>query len=182
MRRTPTAALFLAGLVLMVSCLPHQPSIKDVEGPPTFTLTINRAPTIPLCELIRDSETYDKEIVRTQAVFFSNMENTFLFDPACRDGNTAIWTEFDPSYVYTDQALKEKFDQLLCPEAPCPRGTAQVTVVGRFEGPADGPYGHLGGYRFKFSLIRLEQAEFAQLPPAETEHQAGAVGWAGKQE
>ena len=159
MRRTLTAAFSLAGLLLLVGFLAQQPNIKDVTGPPTLTQSISQAPTVPLCELIRDFDTYDKGIVRTQAMLFTNMENTYLFDPACRDGNTAVWAEFDPSYVYTDDALKERLDQLLCPESPCPTGTAQVTVVGRFDGPADGPYGHLSSYRFRFSLIRLEQAE-----------------------
>ena len=165
MRRTTIAAFSFASLVLMVSCAPQQPNIKDVEGPPTFTQSISQAPTVPLCELIRDFDTYEKGIVRTTAVLFSTIENTYLIDPACRDENSAIWTEFDPSYVYTDAALKERLNQLLCPESPCGTGTAQVTVVGRFDGPADGPYGHLSNYRCRFSVIRLERAETVQLPP-----------------
>ena len=194
MRSTLTAAFCLAGLLLFVGCLPQQPNIKDVTGPPTLTQSIRHAPTIPLCELIRDFDTYDNGIVRTQAMLFTNMENTYLFDPACRDGNTAVWAEFDPSYVYTDDALKERLDQLLCSESPCPIGVAQVTVVGRFDGPGNGPYGHLSNYRFRLSLIRLEQAEAAQLPPAMMERQAlrkcadceykpdtGRVGWVRKE-
>ncbi len=95
-------------------------------------------------------------------MFFRNMENAYLYDPACSGEASYIWTELDPSYAHSDDALKKKLDQLLCPSQPCPTGKAQVTVVGRFEGPATSPYGHLDGYRFRFSLIRLEQANEAQ--------------------
>jgi len=156
--------LSFAALFLLVSCVTQEPQLKDIQGPPTYASTIKQAPTVPFCELIRDSPRYDKGIVRTQGIFFRNMENAYLFDPACGGENANIWVEFDPAYVYTDDALKKKLDQFLCPSQPCPIGRAQVTVVGRFEGPSTGPYGHLNGYRFRFSLIRLEQADVAQSP------------------
>jgi len=163
MKRTPeTAALFFTALFLPVSCITQEPQLKDIEGPPSYSSTIKQAPTVPFCELIRDSARYDKGIVRTQATFFRNMENAYLFDPACGDENAYIWVEFDPAYGYTDDALKKKLDQLLCPSQPCPIGRAQVTVVGRFEGPDGGPYGHLNDYRFRLSFIRLEHADVAQ--------------------
>jgi hypothetical protein len=165
---TTTAALSFAALFLLASCVTQEPQSKDIEGPPSFSSTIKKAPTVPFCELIRDSAHYDKEIVRTQAIFFRNMENAYLYDPKCGGENAYIWAEFDPTYVYTEDAMKKKFDQLLCPAQPCPVGRAQVNVVGRFEGPSGGPYGHLDGYRFRFSLMRLEQAEAAEATISES--------------
>jgi hypothetical protein len=163
MKRTPTtAALIFIALVLPVSCITQEPQLKDIQGPPSYPSTIKQAPTVPFCELIRDSARYDKSIVRTQAIFLRNMENAYLYDPTCAGENSYVWAEFDPAYVYTDEALKKNFEQLLCPTQPCPIGRAQITVVGRFEGPGGGPYGHLNDYRFRFSFIRLEQAETAQ--------------------
>lgn len=163
MKRTPTtAALFFTALFLPASCVTQEPQLKDVQGPPSYSSTIKQAPTVAFCELIRDSARYDKSIVRTQATFFRNMENAYLSDPSCAHENAYVWAEFDPAYVYTDDALKKKFEQLLCPTQPCPTGRAQITVVGRFEGPSGGPYGHLNDYRFRFSFIRLEQADMGQ--------------------
>jgi len=164
--RKPTpipVALFFTLLCVVSSCVTHEPQLKDITGPPTYASTIKQAPIVPFCELIRDSARYDNRIVSTQAIFFRNMENSYLYDPSCEDDNGYVWAEFDPSYVYTDDALKKKFDELLCPTQPCPIGRAHVTVVGRFEGPDRGPYGHLDGYQLRFSLIHLQQADTAQM-------------------
>lgn len=152
----------LAALLLLSGCASHEPSLADILGPPSYSSTIQRAPTIPFCELIRASARFDKQVVRTQAIFFRNMENAYLYDPACSGEPAYIWVELDPAYAYTDETLKKKLDQLLCPSQPCPTGRVQVTVAGRFDGPATGPYGHLDDYRFRFSLMRLEQADKLQ--------------------
>ena len=166
-KRTPiTVALLITLLILSSACATRGPQlneINEINEPPTYSATIKQAPTVPFCELIRDSARYDNGIVSTQAIFFRNMENAYLYDPSCESDDTYVWTEFDPSYVYTDDTLKKKLDELLCPNQPCPMGRAHVTVVGRIEGPSRGPYGHLDGYRFRFSLIRLQQAETAQV-------------------
>jgi hypothetical protein len=61
MKRTPkTAALFFAALFLPASCITQEPQLKDIEGPPSYSSTIKQAPTVPFCELIRDSSRYDK--------------------------------------------------------------------------------------------------------------------------
>lgn len=130
-----------------------------MEWPPSLSGAIEKAPTVPFCELLRNSAQYDKMIVRTQATFFRNMENQTLEASGCVSENPYVWVEFDPAYVYTEEAIKSKFQQSLCPSQPCPTGTARVTVVGRFDGPEDGPYGHLDGYRLRFSVIRLETVE-----------------------
>lgn len=158
-RTSARLGLSCAALFLLASCFTREPQLKDTEGPPSFAATVQKAPTVSFCDLVRDSEPYDKKIVRAQALFFRNMENGYLYDPTCGSENTYVWVEFDPAYVYTDDAVKKKLDQALCPAQPCPIGRARVTAVGRFDGPREGPYGHLDGYRFRFSLIRLEQAE-----------------------
>lgn len=163
-KRTPiTAALLITLLCLFYGCATHETQLKELNDPPSYSSTIKQAPTVPFCELIRDSARYDNGIVSTQAIFVRNMENEYLYDPSCESGNAYVWTEFDPSYVYTDDTLKKKFDEMLCPTQPCPVGRVHVTVVGRFEGPAQGPYGHLDGYHLRFSLIRLQQADTTQV-------------------
>ena len=163
MKRLPTTTALLFIILFWVSaCKTHEPQASDIQGPPSYSSTVKEAPTIPFCQLIRDPSRYDKEVVRTEATFFRNMENAYLYDEACSGAKAGIWVRFDPAYVYTDDAVKRKLDQLLCPSQPCPTGRARVTVVGRFEGPSSGPYGHLDDYNFQLSLIRLEEAEAAE--------------------
>lgn len=137
--------VFLACIFLLTDCMTRGPESK--------------VPTVSFCDLIRDPARFDNKTVRTRAIFFRNLENEDLNDPTCGIEDTYVWVEFDPGYVSADDELKKEFDRTLCPSQPCPTGRAKVTVVGRFDGPSGGPYGHLGGYRFRFLLMRLESAE-----------------------
>ena len=169
MNCSPKAAAFcFAALFLLTKCVAHEPKLKDTEGPPSLSSTIKEAPTVPFCDLIRDPGRYEKQIVRTQAIFLRNMENAYLYDPACGGENTYVWAQFDPSFIYTEDAEKTKFDKLLCPTQPCPVGKVKVIAIGRFEGPSGGPYGHLDAYRFRFSLMRLKQVEAVEARISES--------------
>lgn len=149
----------------MATCTRQMP-FKDHQGSPTsIASSVEKAPTVSFCDLIRDPEHYDQKTVRTEAVFFRNMENAVLYDRKCEGADMYVWLEFDPAYVYSDDAVKKRLEQALCTAQPCKIGRARVTVVGRFEGPGAGPYGHLDSYRFRFSLIRLEQAEADEQSP-----------------
>jgi hypothetical protein len=71
--------------------------------------------------------------------------------------------EFDPAYVYTDEAVKKALAKALQPKPPYMDGKARVTAVGRFDGPNNSGYGHLSGYRFRFTIIRIEQVSAVTL-------------------
>ena len=134
--------------------------MKDIQGPPSMEDTVAKAPTVSWCEMVRDSQHYDKQVVRTRALLHVDHENQFLYDSNCENEAAApVWVEFDPSYVYSDEKLRRRLTEIIRPTRERSAGTAAVVVVGRFEGPAGGPYGHLDGYHSKFSIIRLEQAE-----------------------
>ena len=148
-------------LSLFSRCTVHEPSPKDLEGPPTMSSSVENAPVVSFCDLVRHAAQYDKMVVRTRAILRRDQENQSLDDPGC-EGADAAWVDFDPSYVYSDEKLRRRLTELIRPRASKPVGVALVTVVGRFEGPAGGPYGHLDGYRSKFSIFRLEQAEEAK--------------------
>jgi hypothetical protein len=119
---------------------------------------VDKAPTVELCELLRDGEHYDQLVVRTNAVLFVDRENETLFSPSCDSGDNHAWVEFDPSYIYTNKNIRATLTELIRPKQEAPTRKAQVTVVGRFEGPNMGPYGHLDSYKYRFSIIRLENA------------------------
>jgi len=120
--------------------------------------SVQAAPSVSWCDLIRAPAKHDGVIVRTTAIFLTDRENEFLYSPECQDGEGTVWVEFDPSYSSSDAAIRRQFVELIRPRRETPAGTALVTVVGRFEG-SGGPYGHLDGYPFRFSIMRLERAE-----------------------
>ena len=139
----------------------RQPSQQDLEIPPSLSAAVERASTVDFCTLVRDSTSYDKKVVRTKATFLRDLENAYLYDATCGGQNAYVWVEIDPAYVYSKDEMKKKFDKIYCSKLPCSDGEALVTVVGRFEGPAGGPYGHLDGYGYRFSIIRIERVEKA---------------------
>jgi hypothetical protein len=154
-----TMLAMVCAVAFVIAGCAHEPQLSDINGPPSYASTIANAPAVELCDLIRSPDRYDGQVVRTQAVYFRNMENQRLEDPACNTENAFVWVEFEPSYVYTDKSLEKRLQETLCPSVPCPIGRARVTMVGRFEGPQHGPFGHLDDYRFRFSVIRLEAVE-----------------------
>lgn len=149
----------LISLLFFSRCSVREATEHDIEGPPNMSSIVEKAPTVPFCELVRSVGRYDKTVVRTSALLYVDRENETLYDPDCDTENTHAWVEFDPSYVYTDKKVRETLTELIRPRLDSPTRKARVTIVGRFEGPKDGPYGHLDGYQFRFSIMRLEGAE-----------------------
>jgi hypothetical protein len=150
-------------LICFTGCVSHEPAIRDIEGPPTMASSVAKAPVVSFCDLVRSPARYDKLIVRTQAIIHVDRENEFLYDPKCEhEIGGPVWADFDPSYVYNDEKLRQRLMELIRPRLSTPSRTARVTVVGRFEGPSGGPYGHLDGYPSRFSIMRVEQAEEAE--------------------
>jgi hypothetical protein len=152
------ARLIFTGLFLINGCRSHEPEMREVQGP-NSSQALQSAPTVALCELMREPGIYDKKVVRTSGVFLRNIENAVLSDDRCSSKDLYVWVEIDPAYSASTEPIKEKLEQLLCPTQPCPLGKAKIVAVGRFDGPNGGPYGHLDGYRYRFSLMQLEQAE-----------------------
>src|ERR1700716_4076617 len=99
-------------LILLISFTrrgSHEPSIKNIEGPPTMSSSVEKAPVVSWCDLVRNAAHYDKMIVRTRALLHADRENEFLYDPECDNGNGGTgWVDFDPSYIYTDEKLRKR--------------------------------------------------------------------------
>jgi hypothetical protein len=151
-------SLVLILLTITAAGCERQPSEQDLEVPPSLSSAVERAKTVDFCTLVRDSLHYDKNVVRTKATFFRDLENAYLYDRSCGQ-NAYVWVELEPAYAYSNAEIKKKFEQLYCSKQPCSDDNALVTVVGRFEGPTGGPYGHLDGYRFRFSVMRIERVD-----------------------
>src|SRR5438874_966124 len=126
----------------LVQCGGRQSKVRELEWPPALTTAVEKAPTTAYCDLIKNSSRFANQIVRTEALFYKNLENEVFYNSACNDSR--IWVEFDSAYVYSDDALKEKLEQVACFRQQRCEGRARITVVGRFEGPNQAGYGHLG--------------------------------------
>jgi hypothetical protein len=163
-RRGPKLWFYFSVVLLMSACWRQDSRSREIEVSPSYSSAVEKASTISFCDLVRAPAQYDKRIIRVKAIFFRDMENAYLNDPTCGIEGSYIWVEFEAAYAYTDDAVKKKLDQTLCSVQPCPTGRAKVIAVGRFEGPGSGPYGHLGDYHFKFSILRIENVEKADPP------------------
>ena len=155
-RRTYLLLVLFAALPFsLLYCESRPPKVQELEWPPSLSTAIEKAPTVAYCELIRNPSRYAKQIVRTEALFYKNLENEVFYDLACDDSR--VWVEFDPAYVYSDDALKKDFEKIACLKQQRCEGRALVTAVGRFEGPNENGYGHLGCCPYRFSIMRLEK-------------------------
>ncbi len=155
----PLLILIVLLSIALARCAIHEPSLKDTQGPPRMSETVEKAPMVLWCDLVRNPERYNKLAVRTHALLHLDHENEFLYEPECDSERfTPTWVVFDPSYVYSDEKIKLRLVELIKPSSTGASGTARVVVVGRFEADG-GPYGHLNGYPSQFSIIRLEEAE-----------------------
>jgi len=76
------------------------------------------------------------------------MEDSSLGDPRCSTEGSYTWVVSHP-YSGFDEALKA---------AKIWRNDrADVVLLGKFYGPRDEGYGHLNGYRYQFSVIKVEE-------------------------
>jgi hypothetical protein len=160
----PTKCHLQIGFALIIlfsfaRCTTREPNLKDIEGPPSMSSTVANAPEVSFCELVRNSARHDRAVVRTNAILRVDRENQVLYDPRCDHGDSYVWADFDPSCVYSNEQVKSTLAELLRRTAQAPTRYVQVALVGRFEGPTTDGYGHLDGYRYRFSIMRVEQAE-----------------------
>ncbi len=108
--------------------------------------------TVTYCDLIRNPERYKGKLVRVSAIYRYGYEWSELYCLECmNEGRT--WVEFDESYVSSTKAsIRKKIGG-----NGFKGRTVRVLMVGRFA--SGGAYGHMGAYRFRFLVSRLEKAD-----------------------
>ena len=100
---------------------------------------------VKFCDLLRNPQKYAGEQVKVRASWEYGFEWTYLFCFDCEDSGRA-WLDFsDDLDRSSEKVLKHK-----------PKGAAlvNITLVGTLVGP--GTYGHMGGYRYKFTATKAE--------------------------
>jgi hypothetical protein len=147
---------FIIGVTAAVVWFAYRmPSVETLEYSPADVAEILN---VPFCDLARDPNSYDKQIVRTEAIYFANSENEALYNPTCGFDHADAWVKFDASYKVNPE-IDERLMEIFRPSRTSPAGEASVTVVGRFHAPDGKGYGHLNGYRFLFEIMRIERVE-----------------------
>lgn len=117
------------------------------------------ATPITYCDTVNDSKKYDGKEVSVRATYRYGFEWQELFCLDCRKvGKT--WLEFDDDAVAQYKAALKKF--------PKHQGTVNAVFTGTFES-SKGPYGD-GGYRFKFVVRAISNAEVVSKSGWDPEH------------
>ena len=122
----------------------------------TGTLSRARAqnreyPTVSYCELMRSPEQYRGKVIRVSAIYQYGFEWSTLFCHECPN-EAKTWVDLDESFV---SSRKRNLRKKIGPHGVKGR-TVWVTMVGRFD---EGGYGHMGAYRFRLMVDRLEAAK-----------------------
>jgi len=123
-----------------------------------LTGTLSRAtaqnqkyPTVSYCDLMRSPEQYRGKVVRVSAIYRYGFEWSELYCLECVS-EARTWVDLDETFVSSTKAnLRKKIG----PHGVTGR-TVRVTMVGRFD---VGGYGHMGAYRFRLMVDRLEDAK-----------------------
>jgi photosystem II stability/assembly factor-like uncharacterized protein len=112
------------------------------------------AQTVRLCDLIARPEFYRNKVVRVDTMAVATFELSFMYDADCAWPKPGVDLGFDSE----ETSLK------VTPLLDFSRGRnaerrAYVMLVGRFEGPRRGGYGHLGGFEFRFTASEVLKVE-----------------------
>lgn len=143
---------------------------------------VARVKNVGFCEIVKNPNLYNKQTIRTTAIYAVGHETSELYQSACVDADFSTWAKFSSSYTKPTGQLGKKLTTLLQSN-----NRVQVVIVGQFHGPrqvevpknvppklteqmryTNSRYGHLNAYRFLFtidSIERVEQVEKSVLWP-----------------
>jgi hypothetical protein len=119
---------------------------------PRCSSSKNEYASVAYCDLVRNSERYKEKLVRVSAVYRYGYEWSELYCPECTTEGKA-WVDFDESFTSsTNESTRKKLGN-----NGFKGRTVLVTMVGKFD--AGGGYGHMGAYRFRLLVDRVEKAQ-----------------------
>jgi hypothetical protein len=115
--------------------------------------------TIDFCELTCNPSKYGGTVVRIKVRYISGPETMAIYGLQCRED---AWAEYDNRYQKCTKAeVLEAFAQLLRPINDNVWGDvreADIVAVGLLIYGQEG-FGHLNAFKYKFVIIRIEQAK-----------------------
>jgi len=106
---------------------------------------------VAYCDLIRNQKQYNQKLVRVSAIYRYGYEWSELYCLECL--RTKMWVDFDESFASSTKAtIRKKLG-----ENGFMGRTVSVIMVGKFN--AGGGYGHMGAYRFRLLVSRVEKVD-----------------------
>src|SRR5436190_17869489 len=97
-RYSVTAGFVMLGAVVMYDGCNSAPKPSSSKTTPSQSDSIAAVQDVSFCALIETPERFDNKIVRTEAVFYADRENSALYSPDCPDRTNYVWTDFDTSF------------------------------------------------------------------------------------
>lgn len=114
----------------------------------------NTAQEVSFCDLAKTPSEFSGKRIRIRAIYsYMFAISRFKGPTCCPEREVPIWVDFDEKLEGSSQQLLHKF--------PKGMGFVLATFVGKLE--SGGPYGD-GGYRFKFTVDRIERLEATAKP------------------
>ena len=126
------------------------------------TTTDDPLATVTYCELMKNPKRYHDKVVRVNAVFGRDFEQSSLSaEEDCSKGKqdpasqSATWVSYYKTYVIDGDSEEAKNNRNVSGF-----GTWRITAVGKFRrAEGDQRFGHLGCCKYDFALIRIEKSE-----------------------
>jgi len=118
--------------------------------------------TVTYCELMKDPKRYHDKVVRVNALFGREFEQSSLFaEEDCSKGKPGsasqsdTWVSYYKTFVFEGDSEEAKNNR-----AVSGFGTWSITAVGKFRrAEGDQRFGHLACCKYDFALIRIESSE-----------------------
>jgi hypothetical protein len=161
------SATFLIGvMVAALWPLLGRPAVQTLglpscASPPNYELvsvpcfdpdlsTLKSLPLLQYCDLLRNATHYENKVIRVKGVYSVGMENSSLYDPQCR-------FDFEDPFTWVESEPYSGLLEALTSANIWRDDRAEVVFLGKFYGPNENGYGHLNGYRYKLSVMKVEQ-------------------------
>ena len=152
------ASIFLsvAGVVVMAS---YGCSVQGSHG----TAADDPVATVTYCELMKDPKRYHDKVVRVNALYGRDFEQSSLSDEEdCSKGKpdnyasqSSTWVSYYKTFIIDGDSEEAKNNRALSGF-----GTWRITAVGRFRRAEDPHrFGHLGCCKYDFALMKIEKSE-----------------------
>ena len=117
---------------------------------------------VKFCDLLKNPDKYSGQKTKIRATYQYGYEWSYLYCLDCRERK--VWLDFSTDL---DDASQKALKHI-----PKGAGLVNVTLNGVFVGP--GSYGHLNGYRYRFTAEKVENVAvvYKRMGPIEKERAA----------
>jgi hypothetical protein len=151
------ASIFVSVAGMMLFAI-YGCAVKGYQG----TAADDPVATVTYCELMKDPKRYHDKVVRVNALFGRDFEQSSLFsEEDCSKGKpdyasqSATWVSYYKTYVIDGDSEEAKNNRNVSGF-----GTWSITAVGKFRrAEGDQRFGHLLCCKYDFALIRIEKSE-----------------------